>query len=152
MPGGLTPPQPIRSLPELAATAEVCLACTGVQPIDREGHVFVSIHLAVDARVAITGLRLAGVELLDANGTRVAGGPGAPSLQRVTAAHDRDLGAFDGTLAARGHVTLWTGAQLDADQATLTRAHPTRYRVRLVAAGGVELVVTGAMAVPGATA
>jgi len=125
--------------------------CGGPSAVDAEGRGHVTVYLTVDARIAITGLRLAMVELMDDNNTIVVRGAPPEYVGMVSEPPNRDLGKFEGRLAADGHVALWTGSRLDAQDATLRKSPPKRYRLRLVADGGVELVVSGAMMEPGST-
>ncbi len=138
---------PVELLPPVTATAQVCIYCTGVAPAD--GHVYATIYMTIDARTATTDLRVASLELLDAQGAVVAHGAPPAYVGVVTSGH-ADVGPFSGRLAAGAHTVLWTGSRLDVGDGALRRL-PSFYRLHLVA-GGTALIVDGAMAPQGATA
>ncbi|HSD86303.1 MAG TPA: hypothetical protein VLB44_02270 [Kofleriaceae bacterium] len=137
-------------MPPATITAKVCIHCTGPLAIDDRGRAIATLYLTVDARTAITNLRLDQLELTDDSGTVITRGTPREYLGMVTDPPIRDLGPFDGRLAAGMHVMLWTGAQLDAQDSALWKQGPTRYRLRVIA-DGIAIDIGGAMEPLGST-
>jgi hypothetical protein len=123
---------PVVALRAFVASARVCILCVGVS----DGTPIAHVWLTIDARATIHGVRLASLELTDADGRVLARGASRPFVTRMTEPPMRDLGPFDGSLAAGAHVVLRTGAQLDVPEP----ANATHFRVRITSdAGDVEL-------------
>ena len=112
----------------------------------------------LEAHDAIDGLRLARVELYDANGTRVATGTAELELRVAPAGRsDNDFSSYGTTplparLAPGTRMRLWLHSRLDDAFAAPPVPTPTRYVAVLVTSTGVELRVEGPLDPPWATA
>jgi hypothetical protein len=140
------PPAPLvrPARPPATISAKVCIHCTGPRAVDERGRAIATLYLTIHATTAVTRLRVDLLELTDDNGAVITRGTPREYVGRVSDPPVRDLGRFDGSLAAGSRVVLWTGAQLDAQDAALWKHRPTRYRLRVIA-DGVAIDVAGPM-------
>lgn len=136
------PPLVRPTKPPATISARVCIHCTGPQAVDAQGRAIATLYLTVHAQTAVAQLRVDTLELTDDAGAVLTRGTPREYVGLVTDPPVRDLGPFAGSLAAGARVVLWTGAQLDAQDAVLWQHRPTRYRLRVIV-DGIAIDVAG---------